>query len=163
MRVWCHCWVRNNLLLGYTKPPTRFHKASRWARLGPISHSCLTFDHFLHCWLSQQKRQLVVKLVSPCTMYVHSLKYCINFERSQNLQIVKSGETFLPVLSLWRQDFLLRSQGFVESGFPQFLLVCSQHSQHVSRAILAHWRCQSLVVFCFLTFLLFFALRCELV
>ena len=39
-------------------------------------------------------------------MYVDSLKYRINFERSQNLRIVKSVETFLPVLSLWRQDFL---------------------------------------------------------
>ena len=29
------------------------------------------------------------------------------------MRIVKSVETFLLVLSLWRQDFLLRSQGFV--------------------------------------------------
>ena len=51
-------------------------------------------------------------------MYVHSLKYCINFERSQNLQIDKSVETLLPVLSLWRQDFLLRSQSFVSKWVP---------------------------------------------
>ena len=153
MRVWCHCWVRNNLLLGYTKPPTRFHKASRWARLGPISQSCLTFDHFLHCWVSQQKRQLVVKLVSPCTMYVHSLKYCINFERSQNLQIVKSVETFLLVLSLWWQDFLLRSQGFVSKWVPP-IFTClfptfpARQSRNFGELALPE---------------LFFALRCELV
>ena len=46
------------------------------------------------------------------------MKYCINFERSQNLQIDKSVETLLPVLSLWRQDFLLRSQGFVSKWVP---------------------------------------------
>ena len=55
--------------------------------------------------------------------------------------------------------FFCGLRALLASGFPQFLLVCSQHSQHVSRAILAHLRCQSLVVFCFLTFLLFFALR----
>ena len=53
---------------------------------------------------------------------VHSLKYCINFERSQNLQIDKSVETLLPVLSLWRQDFLLRSQSFVSKWVPPILL-----------------------------------------
>ena len=59
--------------------------------------------------------------------------------------------------------FFCGLRALLASGFPQFLLVCSQHSQHVSRAILAHWHGQSLVVFCFLAFLLFFALRCELV
>ena len=34
------------------------------------------------------------------------------------MQIVKSVETFLLVLSLWRQDFLLRSQGFVSKWVP---------------------------------------------
>ena len=39
--VFCHCWVRNNLLLGYTKPATMLHKASCWARLPPISTAVL--------------------------------------------------------------------------------------------------------------------------
>ena len=45
--------------------------------------------------------------------------------------------------------FFCGLRALLASGFPQFLLVCSQHSQHASRAVLAHWRCQSLVVFCF--------------
>ena len=34
------------------------------------------------------------------------------------MQIVKSVETFLSALSLWQQNFLLRSEGFVSKWVP---------------------------------------------
>ena len=58
--VLCHCCVWNNPLLGYTKPATMLHKASRWARLPPISTAGL---HMITSnWTRHQKWHMTLQI-----------------------------------------------------------------------------------------------------